>query len=34
MVAGDWRVVDAMHVERDHARSEYAAMMKALGDSR
>ncbi len=34
MIAGDWRVVDAMHVERDRARSEYAAMMKTLGDAR
>jgi formimidoylglutamate deiminase len=34
MIAGDWRVVDTMHVERDRARSEYAATMKTLGDGR
>lgn len=31
MVNGDWRVVDAMHVDRDHARSDYAATMRSLG---
>jgi formimidoylglutamate deiminase len=34
MIAGDWRVVDAMHVGCDHARSEYAAMMKTFGEAR
>ena len=31
MVNGDWRVIDAMHVDRDRARAEYAATMQALG---
>jgi len=34
MVNGEWRVVDAMHVDRDRARSEYAKALKALGESR
>lgn len=34
MVNGDWRVVDAMHVDRDRARSEYAATIKTLGEAR
>ena len=34
MVNGDWRVVDTMHVERDFARSEYAIVMKTLGNAR
>lgn len=33
MVNGDWRVVDAMHVDRDRARSEYAATIKTLGEA-
>ncbi len=32
MVNGDWRVVDAVHVDRDRARSDYAATLKTLGD--
>jgi formimidoylglutamate deiminase len=31
MVNGEWRVVDAMHVQRDHARSAYAEAMDILG---
>jgi formimidoylglutamate deiminase len=31
MVNGDWRVVDAMHVERDEARSGYADAINKLG---
>ena len=31
MVRGDWRVVDAMHVERDAARSEYVAALDRIG---
>ncbi len=31
MVNGNWRVVDAMHVERDEARSGYADAIKKLG---
>ena len=34
MVNGEWRVVDAMHVDRDRARSEYATTLKALGEAR
>jgi hypothetical protein len=34
MVSGEWRVVDAMHVDRDRARSEYATALKALGEAR
>jgi formimidoylglutamate deiminase len=34
MVNGEWRVVDAMHVDREHARAEYAATMKTLGATR
>ncbi len=33
MVDGVWRVVDAMHVERARARAEYAATIKALGET-
>jgi len=31
MVNGEWRVVDAMHVRRDHARSAYAEAIAKLG---
>ncbi|MGB5624483.1 MAG: formimidoylglutamate deiminase [Woeseiaceae bacterium] len=31
MVNGDWRVVDAMHVDRNRTRAEYAAIMQTLG---
>ena len=31
MVAGHWRVVDAVHVDRDRARDEFAATLKRLG---
>ncbi|MGI9233889.1 MAG: formimidoylglutamate deiminase [Woeseiaceae bacterium] len=34
MVNGEWRVVDATHVERARARSAYADTMKSLGDAR
>ncbi|MGI9238442.1 MAG: formimidoylglutamate deiminase [Woeseiaceae bacterium] len=34
MVNGDWRVVDASHVERARARAAYADTMKLLGDAR
>jgi len=34
MIGGEWRVVDAMHVDRDRARSEYATALKALGEAR
>jgi len=34
MINGDWRVVDALHVDRDRARSAYAETMKMLGDAR
>jgi formimidoylglutamate deiminase len=34
MVGGEWRVVDAMHVDRDRARCEYATVLKALGEAR
>ncbi len=34
MVNGDWRVVDAAHVDRARARAEYATMLKALGEAR
>ena len=34
MVNGDWRVVDAMHVDRSRARAEYAETMQALGRRR
>ena len=32
MVNGEWRVVDGVHVQREFARSEYAATLAALGD--
>ena len=31
MVAGQWQVVDAMHVDRERARAEFAAALAALG---
>jgi formimidoylglutamate deiminase len=31
MVAGEWHVVDAVHVDRDRARKEFAATLKQLG---
>lgn len=31
MVDGQWVVVDAMHVDRDHARAEFAATLELLG---
>ena len=31
MVGGDWRVVDAVHVERDNARVEYVAALERIG---
>jgi formimidoylglutamate deiminase len=31
MVGGSWHVIDAMHVERDRARGEYAAALDGLG---
>jgi len=31
MVNGDWRVIDATHVDRNRARAEYAATMQTLG---
>jgi len=31
MVNGEWRVVDGVHVQREFARSEYAATLMALG---
>jgi formimidoylglutamate deiminase len=31
MVNGEWRVIDAMHVRRDHARSAYAEAIAKLG---
>lgn len=34
MVNGVWRVVDAMHVDRDRARSAYAATIESLRESR
>jgi formimidoylglutamate deiminase len=34
MVNGEWCVVDTMHVEREFARSEYATVMKTLGNVR
>jgi len=34
MVNGEWRVVDAMHVDRERARAEYVATMKTLGEVR
>ncbi len=33
MVNGEWQVVDGVHVQREFARSEYAATLKALGDA-
>ena len=32
MVNGEWRVVDGVHVQREFARSEFAATLTALGD--
>jgi len=32
MVNGEWQVVDGVHVQRELARSEYAATLMALGD--
>jgi len=32
MVNGEWRVVDGVHLQRELARSEYAATLMALGD--
>jgi formimidoylglutamate deiminase len=32
MVNGDWRVVDASHVRREHARDEFAETMARLGE--
>jgi hypothetical protein len=34
MVNGDWRVVDAVHVDRARARAEYATALKKLGEAR
>ncbi len=34
MVNGDWRVVDAAHVDRARARAEYATTLQTLGDAR
>ena len=34
MVNGDWRVVDATHVDRARSRAEYATTLKALGKAR
>jgi len=31
MVNGEWRVIDAMHVQRDHARGAYAEALARLG---
>ncbi len=31
MVAGEWRVVDAVHIEREQARAEFAAALAGLG---
>ncbi len=31
MVAGEWRVVDTVHVERERARTEFAAALASLG---
>jgi formimidoylglutamate deiminase len=31
MVAGQWRVIDAEHVDRERARQEFAAMVERLG---
>ena len=31
MVNGEWRVIDAMHVARDHARAAYAEAIATLG---
>lgn len=33
MVDGHWRVKDAAHVEREHARAEFAAALDRLGDA-
>ena len=33
MVDGKWCVVDAMHIDRDLARTEFAATLETLGDS-
>ena len=32
MVNGDWRVIDAVHVDRERTRSEYRATIEALGE--
>ena len=34
MVNGDWRVVDAMHVDRSRVRAEYVQTVQALGRTR
>ena len=34
MVNGQWRVVDALHVDRDRSRSEYAAAIEKMGAQR
>jgi len=34
MVNGDWRVVDAVHIDRTRARAEYAKTLKVLGKAR
>ena len=30
-VPGEWRVMDAMHVDRDRARAEFIATLEQLG---
>lgn len=34
MVNGDWRVVDAVHIDRERTRSDYLAAIAALGEAR
>ncbi|MCP5090672.1 MAG: formimidoylglutamate deiminase [Gammaproteobacteria bacterium] len=34
MVSGDWRVIDAVHVDWERARSEYRATIEVLGENR
>ncbi|MBU2675998.1 MAG: formimidoylglutamate deiminase, partial [Gammaproteobacteria bacterium] len=34
MVNGEWRVVDAMHVDRSRARAAYVETIQALGRTR
>ena len=34
MVNGEWRVIDAMHVDRDRSRAEYAAAIARIGEKR